>query len=156
MIACDFRWMLVWINDPKPLLSPHETWHSSVFTNISAWVCSTMIWSYEVHTYITQWFTSSSKCTPTTLNPKHKSPRPCPKWPCRDRTWNLSHWACRNPNWNQFQIYGVRLNVAKHETQTWHAYIQPESINLTSNQTAHPKANIPRIQSGHADTEHEI
>jgi hypothetical protein len=56
----------------------------------------------------------------------------------------------------RFQIYGVRLNVDKHETQTWHAYIQLESINLTSNQTTNPKANRPRIQSGHADTEHEI
>ena len=45
----------------------------------------------------------------------------------------------------RLQIYGVRLNVAKHETQTWHAYIQPETINLTSNQRANPKANRPRI-----------
>jgi hypothetical protein len=46
----------------------------------------------------------------------------------------------------RFQIYGVRLNVAKHETQTWHAYIQSETIKLTSNQTANPKANKPRIR----------
>jgi hypothetical protein len=38
------------------------------------------------------------------------------------------------------------LNVAKHETQTWHAYIQPETMNLTSNQTTNPKANRPRIR----------
>ena len=46
----------------------------------------------------------------------------------------------------RFQIYGVRLNVTKHETQTWHAYIQPETRNLTSNQTSNPKANRPRIR----------
>jgi hypothetical protein len=45
-----------------------------------------------------------------------------------------------------YQIYDFRLKVAKHETQTWHAYIQPESINLTSNQTLDPKANRPRIR----------
>jgi hypothetical protein len=44
------------------------------------------------------------------------------------------------------QVYGVWLNVAKHETQTWHAYIQPETIKLTSNQTADPKVNIPRMR----------
>ena len=34
--------------------------------------------------------------------------------------------------WYQFRF---RLNVAKHETQTWYAHIQPEYINLTSNKT---------------------
>jgi hypothetical protein len=33
------------------------------------------------------------------------------------------------------QVYGVGLNVAKHETQLWHAHIQPETVNLNSNQT---------------------
>ena len=46
-----------------------------------------------------------------------------------------------------FQVDGVRLNVAKHETQTWHANFQPETINLTSNQTTNPKAYTPRIRS---------
>ena len=69
MIACDFRRMLCWINDPKPLVSPHVSWHSSVFSNTSTWVCSTMIWdvhlSYTMVYKLTKVYTNK-KCT---LNP---------------------------------------------------------------------------------------
>ena len=37
-----------------------------------------------------------------------------------------------------FQINVVRVNVDKHETQTWHAHIQPETINLKSIQKYNP------------------
>jgi hypothetical protein len=45
-----------------------------------------------------------------------------------------------------YQIYGFGLKVTKHEIQIWHAYIQHEAINLTSNKTLNPKANRPRIR----------
>ena len=41
----------------------------------------------------------------------------------------------------QIQGDGIWLHVAKHETQAWYAYIQPEAINLKSNQTWNPNAS---------------